>query len=304
MKLKKITAIEPVSLLEETRREVEQYFEEAVFYDTDPDSDEEMIRRIGDSDAIFVSYRHIIGEAVLKECKNLKYIGMCCSLYSEESSNVDIRYAKEHGISVKGVRDYGDQGVAEYVIAEVIHMLQGTGGRAPFLGEESEVSGIRAGILGMGASAQAVAAAFAAFGAEVSYYSRTRKTDLEEKNGYRYRELDDLLTSCNVICSCLSKNVILLHEREMELMGRDKILFNTALSPCFDAEAMKKWLLKENTWYCCDTLMGLGEKELLGYKNVSCLKKSSGMTRQAVVRLNKKVLANLEEFLEEKGCEI
>lgn len=301
MKLNKITAIEPVSLLDGTKREIEQYFEEAIFYDTIPRDEEEIADRIGDSDVAFVSYRYSIGESVLKKCKNLKYIGMCCSLYSEASSNVDIRYARENGICVKGVRDYGDQGVAEYVIGEVIRMLQGTGGHAPFLGEESEVSGIRAGILGMGASAQAVAAAFAAFGADVNYYSRTRKKDLEEKNGYHYLELDELLTSCNVICSCLSKNVILLHEREMELMGKDKILFNTALSPCFDTEAMKKWLSKENTWYFCDTLMGLGEEELLRYKNVSCLKKSSGMTKQAVVRLNEKVLANLKQFLEEEG---
>lgn len=301
MKLKKITAIEPVSLLDETKREVEKYFEEAVFYDTFPENEEEIIKRIGDSDAIFVSYRYPIGEAVLKECKNLKYIGMCCSLYSEASSNVDIRYAREQRICVKGVRDYGDQGVAEYVIGEVIHMLQGTGGHPPFLGVESEVSGIRAGILGMGASAQAVAAALSAFGADVSYYSRTRKRELEERRGYHYLELDELLASCNVICSCLSKNVVLLHEREMDIMGDNTILFNTALSPCFDAEAMKKWLQKENTWYFCDTLMGLGEEELLQYDHVSCLKKSSGMTSQAVARLNEKVLVNLKEFLEETG---
>lgn len=84
-------------------------------------------------------------------------------------------------------------------------------------------------------------------------------------------------------------------------MGDNTILFNTALSPCFDAEAMKKWLQKENTWYFCDTLMGLGEEELLQYDHVSCLKKSSGMTSQAVARLNEKVLVNLKEFLEETG---
>lgn len=47
--------------------------------------------------------------------------------------------------------------------------------------------------------------------------------------------------------------------------------------------------------------MGLGEEELLQYDHVSCLKKSSGMTSQAVARLNEKVLVNLKEFLEETG---
>ena len=43
-------------------------------------------------------------------------------------------------------------------------------------------------------------------------------------------------------------------------MGENKILFNTALSPCFDQKAIEKWLEKDNTWYFCDTLMGLGEE--------------------------------------------
>ena len=63
-----------------------------------------------------MSYRYPIGEAVLKECKNLKYIGMCCSLYSEESANVDIACARERGIRVLGIRDYGDRGVVEFVL--------------------------------------------------------------------------------------------------------------------------------------------------------------------------------------------
>ena len=74
MKLKKITAIEPVSLLDETKREVEKYFEEAVFYDTFPENEEEIIKRIGDSDAIFVSYRYPIGEAVLQKSEIYRYV--------------------------------------------------------------------------------------------------------------------------------------------------------------------------------------------------------------------------------------
>ena len=296
MKLKKLVAIEPVSFRQEAKEAVKRYCEESVFYDTLPEDEEEIIRRIGDADGIFVSFRYAIGASVLSRCKNLKYIGMCCSLYSESSSNVDIRYAREHGIHVTGVRDYGDEGVAEYVLAELIHMLQGNGGHAPFLGEESEISGVKVGMIGMGASAQAVAKGLAFFGADICYYSRTRKADIEAENGYTYLELHELLAECNVICSCLSKNVVLLHEEEMELMGSNKILFNTALSPCYDLTAIEKWLDKENTWYFCDTLLGVGDKKLLDYKNVYCQNKSSGMTMQAVKRLNEKVLANLEEY--------
>ena len=112
-KIRKLTAVQPVSLLPESREEAGKYCDETVFYDTEPETDEEVIRRIGDSDAIFVSYTRPVGAKILSACPNLKYIGMGCSLYSEESSNVDIAYAKEHGITVNGIRVYGDEGVAE-----------------------------------------------------------------------------------------------------------------------------------------------------------------------------------------------
>ena len=295
-KIRKLTAIQPVSFLPESREAVKECCEEAIFYDTEPKDDKEIIERIGDSDAIFVSYNRTIGENILSACPDLKYIGMCCSLYSAESSNVDIKYAEEHGIRVTGIRDYGDEGVAEYVTAELIRRLHGTDGNPPLLGEISEISGIKAGFLGMGASARAVAKGLSAFGADIRYYSRTRKPELEKEMGYTYQELHDLLRDCDVVCGCLSKNVTLLYEQEFEIFGENKMLFNTALSPCFDMDALKQWLDKENTWYYCDTLMGLGDEALLERTNVNCQKRSPGMTRQAVERLNQKVLENMREY--------
>src|SRR5699024_11160035 len=77
---------------------------------------------------------------------------------------------------------------------------------------------------------------------------------------------------------------------------RDSWGWEPALSPCFDMKALKQWLSKENTWYYCDTLMGLGDETLLECGNVNCQKRSSGRTRQAVERLNKKVLDNLRSY--------
>lgn len=294
---KKLVAIQPVSFLEEGKQQLHQYCEEVFFYDTQPESAEEIVSRIGDADAIFVSYTHIIGSDILSKCPNLKYIGMCCSLYSEASSNVDIAYAREHGITVTGIRDYGDEGVAEYVLMNVIRRLHGEDGSAPLLGEISEISGAKVGLLGLGASAQAVARALKMMGADVRYYSRTRKPGIETAMGYHYQELHLLLQECDIICSCLSKNVTLLYDEEFALMGENKILFNTALSPCFEQNALENWLKQKNTWYFCDTLMGLGEESLLERENVFCQKRSSGMTKQAVERLNQKVLDNVTTFL-------
>ena len=52
----KLVAIEPVSLIPSAEKELSQYAKEVVLYDDIPADDEEIIRRIGDADAVLLSY--------------------------------------------------------------------------------------------------------------------------------------------------------------------------------------------------------------------------------------------------------
>ena len=67
------------------------------FYTGIPETDEEIVNRIGDADCVLVSYNTQIRRNVIEACPNIKYIGMCCTLYSESSANVDIAAARERG---------------------------------------------------------------------------------------------------------------------------------------------------------------------------------------------------------------
>ena len=109
----KLVAIEPVSLIPSAEQELHQYAKEVTLYRDIPADDDEIVRRIGDADAVLLSYTSRMGKSVIERCPNIRYIGMCCSLYSEESANVDIAYARTRGIKVLGIRDYGDRGVVE-----------------------------------------------------------------------------------------------------------------------------------------------------------------------------------------------
>ena len=93
----KLVAIEPVSLVPSYRKSVVFICRSVVMYPDIPANDDEIIARIGDADAVLLSYTSRINRYVLECCPNVKYIGMCCSLYSPESANVDIRYANERG---------------------------------------------------------------------------------------------------------------------------------------------------------------------------------------------------------------
>ena len=123
----KLVAIEPVSLIPSAEKALQNHAKEVILYPDIPQDDDEIVRRIGDADAVLVSYTSNIGRNVMERCPGIRYIGMCCSLYSPESANVDIRYAEERGITVKGIRDYGDEGVVEYVVSELVRCLRGFG---------------------------------------------------------------------------------------------------------------------------------------------------------------------------------
>lgn len=298
---KRLVGIEPLELIPTANLKLESFAETLILYTDQPSSVDEIVERIGDADAVLLSHRTNLGRNVLERCPNVKYIGMCCSLYSPESANVDINYANSRGITVKGVRDYGDEGVVEYVISELVRCLHGFGNtpdgkpRKPWDGIPREITGIKAGIIGLGKSGGMIADALHFFGAEISYFARSEKEAAKAK-GYEFLSLQELLLKNEVIITCLNKNTILLHETEFEILGNRKILFNTGLSPAWDAKPFEKWLNSGGNLVYCDTLGALGDEKLLKYSNVNCLQVSTGRTQQAFRRLSEKVLANLREY--------
>ena len=291
---RKLVAIEPVSLIPSAERELHSYADEVVMYPNIPARDEEIIARIGDADAVLLSYTSRINRAVLEECTDIKYIGMCCSLYSPESANVDIRYANERGITVTGIRDYGDEGVVEYVISELVRCLHGFG-QEPWEDMPREITGLKVGVVGLGKSGGMIADALKFFGAEIAYFARSEKQEAAAK-GYRFLPLNELLAQSEVVFCCLNKNTVLLHEAEFGQLGNKKILFNTGLSPAWDEPAFVKWLEGDNLCFC-DTVGALGGEQLLSHPHVRCMQVSTGRTRQAFDRLSEKVLANIKEYI-------
>ena len=272
-----------------------------ILYDDIPNDDEEILRRIGDADGVLVSYTSQIRRPVLERCPNLRYIGMCCSLYSEASANVDIACARERGIRVLGIRDYGDRGVVEYVLYQLIRILHGFD--YPMWQEEPlELTGLRVGIVGLGVSGGMIADALLMMGARVSYFSRTRKPE-KEAAGIAYLPLEELLAENQVVITCLNKNVILLHEEQFRYLGNKKILMNTSIGTASDTEALRDWLESGDNLYCCDTEAAIGDPsgELVRRDNVICMKTSVGRTKQAFELLSQKVLDNIRLYLGEQG---
>ena len=90
-KFKKLVAIEPVSLIPQAEERLKALAEEVVMYPDVPMDEDEIAARIGDADAVLLSYTSRLTANSMKQCPNIRYVGMCCSLYSptdEEESTV------------------------------------------------------------------------------------------------------------------------------------------------------------------------------------------------------------------------
>lgn len=301
MKFHKLVAIEPLNLTGWGEQELHDYADEVVLFRDVPKDNAEIIRRIGGADAALLSYTSRMDREVIAACPSLRYIGMCCSLYSEESANVDIPAARERGIQVLGIRDYGDRGVVEYILHELIGLLHGFG-RPSLEDIPREIYGLKVGVVGLGTSGRMIAEALQFLGADITYYCRAPKADAEAA-GMRYTPLPRLLQESQVVFTCLNKNVLLLGEEEFRQLGDGKILFNTSIGPGFDPAAMERWAARPGNYFFCDTRAAAGAVSdgFFDLPGVCCRNVSAGRTSQAFELLSRKVLDNLKAVLAQEG---
>lgn len=297
MKFNKIVSVDNTGLVESVKEKIYQLADEVVLYDDFPKNNTEIIGRIDNADCVLVSWNTPIDREVIEKCKSIKYIGMCCSLYDEKSANVDINTARNHGIKVLGVRDYGDEGVVEFILSELVRLLHGFGPHQ-WKEEPLELTNQKLGIIGLGTLGSMLAQKATSFGMEVFYYNRTRKPNLEE-SGIKYLELNELLKTVDIISTHLPRNTVILGEEELRVLGDNKIIINTSLEPTFDVSAFARWIGKQGNYAIFDKVaMGKHYEKLKQYRNVIYSEKVAGWTKQAKERLSIKALKNMIDYLE------
>ncbi len=298
MKFNKIVCVDNTKLNDKALAELEKFSDEVKVYTGYPETREKVVERIGDAEAILVSWHTQIDENIIQNCPNLKYIGMACSLYDDESANVAVKFARNRDITVKGIKDYGDPGVAEFIISELIQVLNGYKGKQ-WQEMPRELTDLKIGIVGLGVTGQLLAKCLLPFGTDLYYFSRTRKPEWEEK-GVKYLKLNELLSTCEVFSFHLPKNTELVGKNEFEIISGGKILINTSLGLPFNQEAFQQWINQKGNFAIFD---GDGKKELSAeienLENVVSIPASAGWSSQTLQRLSEKVVANVKEFFSE-----
>ncbi|WP_029034702.1 NAD(P)-dependent oxidoreductase [Salinimicrobium terrae] len=296
MKFKKLVYVDYTKLEPWATKELENFCEEVVVYDDEP-SKEETLNRIKDAEAVIVSWKTEIPEDIIKQCPDLKYIGMACSLYDDASANVAVEFARSRGITVTGIKDYGDPGVAEFIVSQLVFLLHGYAGQQ-WKEMPQELTGKKIGIIGLGTTGQLVAKCLLPFGVDLYYYSRTRKKDWEDQ--INYLPLDQLLKTVDIISLHLPKNSLVLKATDFALFGTGKILINTSLGLPFEEGAFVEWIKKDGNFAIFD---GDGKKQLSEgtekLDRVITAEKSAGWAAETQRRLSEKVLQNVRDFLKQ-----
>ena len=296
MKFNKIVCLDPSRLTSEALLELQNYSSEnVIIFDSYPENNAEINNRIQGADCVLVSWKTYIDESIIQNNPQLKFVGLCYSYIDAKSVNIDVEAAVKAGVVVKGVRDYGDEGVVEYIIAELINLSKGLRGHQ-WKRQQTELKNKTIGIIGMGVVGLMLARLARAFGMSVLYFSRTPKPELESE-GIHYVTLKELLSRSAIVSTHLPRKTVLMTKTEFDLMQKGSIFINTSVGPTFELDALTEWLHKGDNYAIFDHDGAFGLTEIIKKSNVIYSPITSGMTDAAFERLSEKVIHNIQEYL-------
>jgi len=171
--------------------------------------------------------------------------------------NIDLEAFRERGVTFTNTPDVLTNATAELALAlmmaaarrlgEAERMLRAGDWRGwdpdQLLGRE--LSECRIGIVGLGRIGERLAELLSGFGAQLGYWSRTRRPDAEERLGLEYLELDDLLGRSDVVTLHVALTDETRHMIDAASLKRFKpgaILVNAARGGLVDSAALAQAL--------------------------------------------------------------
>ncbi|MBI1973633.1 hypothetical protein HYS54_02365 [Candidatus Micrarchaeota archaeon] len=280
-----------------------------------PKDSSKLTEEVNDADCLLMQFLPKVDAGVIDSAPQLKYIGALATGYG----NIDVGHAKRKGIVVSNVPGYATEAVAELVFAVVLERFRELGGALQQVasGDVSEssffstreIAGKKFGVVGAGRIGSRVAEIARAFGADVCYWSRNRKPDLESK-GVKFAELDKLVSECEIVSlhAALAKGTeSLLNEARLNKLKSGALLVNLAPNELVDLNALDKRLAEGDLTYVMDHSDELSPEQLkmLQARKNCVIYPPIGYTTQEATRNKQEIfVSNIENFLAGKPANV
>ena len=210
-----------------------------------------IVPRIGDAEVVYTNKTPITAETI-QACPNLKYIGVLATGYNV----VDVKAAKEAGIIVSNIPTYGTDAVSQYAIALLLELCHHIGEHSNCVKNGDwtnnqdwcfwnypliELAGKTMGIIGFGRIGQGTARIAQALGMKVLAYDTYKNEALENEN-CRYAELDELLSSSDVIslhCPLFPETQGIINKENIAKMKDGVLIINDSRGPLIVEEDLR-----------------------------------------------------------------
>ena len=265
-------------------------------------------QHLSDSDCLLVKLGMTVDGQMMDRSAKLKYVGVFGTGYGR----IDTDHAASKDITVCNVTGYSTQGVAEFGVAALLEQLRegerakGEGRRAnytfaTFMG--SELHSKVVAVIGLGS----IGARFAemvsqGFGADVRYWSRSRKQKQEDM-GIRYQEVEPLLREADIVSLHLSANpetIGFMSGPRIQLLKPGAILLNLSPTELIDQSALESRLATGDITFIFDHANELPSEraqQLAKYERCVIYPPIANITHTASADRQDGFVSNLENYI-------
>jgi len=283
---------------------------ECVVYDRTANGD--AVQRAQDADVVFTN-KTVLRREALAQLPKLRYIGVLATGYDV----VDVKAAREFGVTVANIPTYGTTSVAQMVFAHLLNLTQHVAHHARTVREGRwtaspdwcyweypliELAGLTMGVVGFGRIGQNSATVAQAFGMQViAYDAYVKQSPIPN---VQMVDLDAIFHNSDVItlhCPLTPETTGLVNAARLAQMKPTAFIINTSRGPVVNnhdlADALNRGVIAGAGLDVLEVEPPTADTPLLTAKNCYITPHISWATRSARARLMEIAVESLRAFL-------
>ncbi len=191
-----------------------------------------------------------LSKRVLEQLPQLE----CIATRSTGYDHIDLKYCKEHNITVCNVPEYGSNTVAEHTFALILNLtrkIYASVNQAKQLNfDHTQIRGIDVfgrtiGIIGLGKIGINVLRIAHGLKMKALVYNRSQDTELQQRYGFEYVDLNTLLSQSDIVTLHLPlvpETKHLINLENVKIMKKGSYIINTARGGLIQTEALVQGL--------------------------------------------------------------